>query len=102
MTPLLGKGLKLGTAGSGVVMFQAQIPDGRAWTPEIPWWSSGQNLGLSLLGLGFTLWLGTKDPATCTVRQKGKERVWTPPGVAKAGTRERPELGLCTPTRTGV
>ena len=41
MPPLLGKGLKLGTAGSGVVIFQVQIPDGRAWTPGIPWWSSG-------------------------------------------------------------
>ena len=86
MPPLLGKGLKLGTAGSGVVMFPVQIPDG---PQEFPGGPVVRAWGFHSWGLGSLSGWGTKDPATCTVRQKGKERVWTPPGVAKAGARER-------------
>ena len=36
----------------------------------IPWWSSGQDLALSLPWCGFTPWSGNEDPASCAARPK--------------------------------
>ena len=37
---------------------------------EIPWWSSGYNLELSLPGPGFNFRLKNQDPASCVAQLK--------------------------------
>ena len=64
---------------------------------ESPGGPVARTQGFHSQGLGSLSGWGTQDPASCTVWQKGKDRVWVPSGVGGQGLGRDPRLVFAHP-----